>query len=253
MALSFEESKRMAAEMAAKAEPVALQAEAAPMAAVVDMPEAQANDDGGYTRSEKYLWYSQYNDDAFSTIDEMKNVVMDESQINITQETNSQVIPFKMPRRYDGIDLMQMMLQVHYLNVDGQEAYATPINVTYNEDTIRFYWLVTNSVTSNDQFKSFDTLKCLYDIPKLLRESSPSVPILLEILKSSDILKYDLYEVVKRLNFLLGNPKKKNFEEDNLMQYKELLLFVRIIDLIQMINNLLFKTAFFVRFLDYQK
>ena len=148
MALSFEESKRMAAEMAAKAEPVALQAEAAPMAAVVDMPEAQANDDGGYTRSEKYLWYSQYNDDAFSTIDEMKNVVMDESQINITQETNSQVIPFKMPRRYDGIDLMQMMLQVHYLNVDGQEAYATPINVTYNEDTIRFYWLVTNSVTS---------------------------------------------------------------------------------------------------------
>lgn len=52
MALSFEESKRMAAEMAAKAEPVALQAEAAPMAAVVDMPQAQANDDGGYTRSE---------------------------------------------------------------------------------------------------------------------------------------------------------------------------------------------------------
>ena len=43
---------------------------------------------------------------------------------------------------------MQMMLQVHYLNVDGQDAYATPINVTYNEDTIRFYWLVTNSVTS---------------------------------------------------------------------------------------------------------
>ena len=148
MALSFEESKRMAAEMVAKAEPVALQAEAAPMAAVVDMPQAQANDDGGYTRSEKYLWYSQYNDDAFSSIDEMKNVVMDESQINITQETNSQVIPFKMPRRYDGIDLMQMMLQVHYLNVDGQEAYATPINVTYNEDTIRFYWLVTNNVTS---------------------------------------------------------------------------------------------------------
>ena len=104
MALSFEESKRMAAEMAAKAEPVALQAEAAPMAAVVDMPEAQANDDGGYTRSEKYLWYSQYNDDAFSTIDEMKNVVMDESQINITQETNSQVIPFKMPRRFHRAD-----------------------------------------------------------------------------------------------------------------------------------------------------
>lgn len=84
----------------------------------------------------------------------------------------------------------------------------------------------TNNVTSNDQFKSFDTLKCLYDIPKLLRESSPSVPILLEILKSSDILKYDLYEVVKRLNFLLGNPKKNNFEEDNLMQYKELLFKV---------------------------
>ena len=50
------------------------------------MPEAQANDDGGYTRSEKYLWYSQYNDDAFSTIDEMKNVVMDESQITLPRK-----------------------------------------------------------------------------------------------------------------------------------------------------------------------
>ena len=32
-------------------------------------------------------------------------------------------------------------------------------------------------------------------------------------------------------------------------QYKELLLFVRIIDLIQMINNLLFKTVFLFVFL----
>ena len=106
--------------------------------------------DDNYTRSEKYKWYYQYSDDNYSRVDENKNIVVDSNQINITQENNSQYIPFQMARRYDGIDLMEMMLQIHYLNVDGQEAYATPVNVTYSEEYIRFAWLVSNYVTAQD-------------------------------------------------------------------------------------------------------
>ena len=61
-----------------------------------------------------------------------------------------------------------------------------------------------NVTTSFEQFKSFDTLKCLYDIPKLLKESSPNLSTLLEVLKSSDITKYDLFEIIKRINSIIS-------------------------------------------------
>ena len=51
-----------------------------------------------------YDRYNQYTDDKYSTVDNNKNITMDSSQINITQETNSQYIPFQIPRYYDGID-----------------------------------------------------------------------------------------------------------------------------------------------------
>ena len=57
-----------------------------------------ASDD--FTRSGKYKWYDQYEDSAYSTIDKLKNIKMDDNQINLTQEDNSQFIPFEMPRYY---------------------------------------------------------------------------------------------------------------------------------------------------------
>ena len=84
-----------------------------------------------------------------------------------------------------------------------------------------------NVTTSFEQFKSFDTLKCLYDIPKLLKESSPNLSTLLEVLKSSDITKYDLFEIIKRINSIIGNTAKKNEINDNIiMSYKEILFMI---------------------------
>ena len=60
--------------------------------------------DDGYESVEGYTQYSQYTDDKYSMVDTNKNITMDSSQINITQEKNSQYIPFQMPRYYDGID-----------------------------------------------------------------------------------------------------------------------------------------------------
>ena len=119
-------------------------------AAVVD----SASDE--YTVSGKYLNYAKYHDDKYSSIDELKNITVDSSQINLTQEQNSQYIPFRMPRYYDGIDLMDMMLQVHYINKDNEENYATPINVSYNDTTIIFGWLIDANVTNVEGDVAFE-------------------------------------------------------------------------------------------------
>lgn len=60
--------------------------------------------------SEKYLIYNEYVDEKISTIDENKNIELDESQVNLTQEENSQYVRFKMFRRYDGVDQLNMTL-----------------------------------------------------------------------------------------------------------------------------------------------
>lgn len=157
MAISFEESKKKL-ESAKAQEPAAVS-----MLASFEMPiEATepvamlAMVEPDFTRSEKYKWYEQYEDNNYSTIDTLKNIRMDESQINITQEDNSQFIPFEMPRYYDGIDLMQMLIQVHYVNKNNEEDRATPVNVTYSADKIHFNWLVDKNVTNVDGEVQFE-------------------------------------------------------------------------------------------------
>ena len=150
MAKSFEESKK---EYMAKQADDSFLVDAQPAVFLVDDApstlEAKAVvDSSDYTRSEKYTWYESYSDDKFSTVDTMKNITMDDSQVNLTQESNSQVIPFKMPRYYDGIDLTGMLIQIHYVNKDGNADYSTPINVRYNTEDICFYWLVDAKVTA---------------------------------------------------------------------------------------------------------
>ena len=46
----------------------------------------------------RYKWYTKYQDTKYSTLDEQKRITMDAGQVNITQETRSQFIPFKIPR-----------------------------------------------------------------------------------------------------------------------------------------------------------
>lgn len=155
MALSFEESKKkfMAQTAVQSAEPMIMSMAADDDEAFAVMADSASDD---YAISGKYTWYSSYRDDKYSSIDELKNIKLDESQINITQEKNSQFIPFQMPRYYDGVDLLDMMLQVHFVNKDGDENYATPVNVTYNSDTIRFGWLIDENVTSVDGEVDFE-------------------------------------------------------------------------------------------------
>ena len=152
MSLSFEESKKkyMKTSSSAAMPAVAMQDEAVGL-----------NDDADvsvdtFTKDDKYMWCEDYHDDKVSTIDESKNIKLDSSQINLTQEDNSQYIPFEMPRYYDGIDLTEMQIRVHYVNKNDEENYATPINVEYSDTTIRFGWLVDKMVTNLDGLVRFE-------------------------------------------------------------------------------------------------
>lgn len=92
--------------------------------------------------------YSNYSDTNYSYIDDFKNINVDPSQLNLTQEINSQFIPFEMPRFYDGIDLMEMNLLIHYINPEEESSTTIPVNVSYSDDKIRFCWLVDGLATS---------------------------------------------------------------------------------------------------------
>ena len=135
--MSFKDVKRKA--MAASSEVMTL--------ASVDDMAVYAGDDyesvNGYSRV-------NHSDEKYSTIDELKNITMDSSQINITQEDNSQYIPFRMPRYYDGIDLSMMNIFIRYSrSISSNEGYTSEVvNVQRNSQYIRFGWLVDNTITS---------------------------------------------------------------------------------------------------------
>lgn len=149
MALSFEESKKLLA-----------QRSATPFAAPVSMGNAgimtlETGDESGeiaayseWIVSDKYIYNDQYADDGTpSRVDGDKNVTVPSSQVNLTQEENSQYIPFEMPRYYDGFDLMSTRLSIHYLTSDGYHGSSDPINVSYDTATIKFGWLVDGGAT----------------------------------------------------------------------------------------------------------
>ena len=94
-----------------------------------------------------YVSYDDFSDDNISTISNNKDINLDSSQFNITQEENSQYIPFEMPRYYDGFDLVNTVISIHYTTKSGRHGAAKPVNVFYNNEKIRFGWLVDARAT----------------------------------------------------------------------------------------------------------
>lgn len=157
MALSFKESKRMTDESPV----MTMEATMEDARPVVDYDEDITTFDTGdqnFTRSGNYTWYDTFSDNDFSTVDTNKEITLSPTQVNITQENNSQVIPFEMPRYYDGVDLMGMTIQIHYVNANNAENYAAPINVSYSDDKIRFYWMVSDYATVKDGVLKFEIM-----------------------------------------------------------------------------------------------
>ena len=159
MSLSFEDSlKKSMATASIKAENIAVTSIAniaddvvADMG-VMTLDEnygivAYSGDDGSWQQHSDYVYYSSFSDDNISIVNDEKNINLNEKQFNITQEENSQYIPFEMPRYYDGFDLVNTAISIHYETKSGQHGASKPVNVTYNNEKIRFGWLVDANAT----------------------------------------------------------------------------------------------------------
>ena len=108
---------------------------------------AYSGDDGNWQQHTDYVRYSSFSDDNISVISDKKDITLHANQFNITQEENSQYIPFEMPRYYDGYDLVNTAISVHYTTKTGRHVADKPVNVTFNDNKIRFGWLVNSNAT----------------------------------------------------------------------------------------------------------
>ena len=108
---------------------------------------AYSGDDGNWQQHTEYVRYSAFSDDNITVINDKKEIVLDANQFNITQEENSQYIPFEMPRYYDGFDLVNTVMSIHYTTKGGRHGASKPVNVTFNDEKIRFGWLVDAGAT----------------------------------------------------------------------------------------------------------
>lgn len=146
MSISFEDSLKSV--QATREQPIAAFSLRAASIENEDNAIAAYSGEESWTLDHKYLYYEDYEDNVVSTIDDNKNVSLDPRQMNLTQETNSQYVPFVMPRYYDGFDLSTTTLMIHFVNVDKYEDYATPINVYTSDTQIKFAWLIDKRVTA---------------------------------------------------------------------------------------------------------
>lgn len=168
--LSFKESLSKAAAAATMAEPAMTEdvgimtLSAEPDVGVMTLEDAAPATFAAYSGDEavewsldeKYLYYEEYSDENISEIDADKNIALNPHQINITQESNSQYIPFMMPRHYDGFDLVGTTLLIHFVNQYGYEEYARPVNVFFSADKLKFAWLVDSRVTAIEGKVAFE-------------------------------------------------------------------------------------------------
>lgn len=111
----------------------------------------------GWTYNETYqLYNTQYVDPNWATLDDMKVISINGPQRLITQEINSQIIPFQIARFWEGVDLADKYFMVHYVNASNADNYDVPINFRYNDTHIRFYWLVSDFATASSGQLQFE-------------------------------------------------------------------------------------------------
>ena len=99
-----------------------------------------------WVKSDKYMDYPKYHDEDYTYI-EGRTIGDIAAQISVQGEAYSQHISFMMDRYYDGIDLMGMSIWIHYELKDGSGSEDSPVNVMYNDSTIRFNWIVPEKAT----------------------------------------------------------------------------------------------------------
>lgn len=99
-----------------------------------------------WVKSDKYMDYPEYHDEEYTYI-EGRTIGDITAQVSVQGEAYSQYISFMIDRYYDGIDLIGMSIWIHYELKDGSGSEDSPVNVMYNESTIRFGWVIPEKAT----------------------------------------------------------------------------------------------------------
>lgn len=147
----------------------------------------------GWTLSNNFSYYSEYSDDKVSIINDTKDIILDSTQINLTQESNSQFIPFKMNRYYDGFDLLNTSILIHFVNKDGYEENSNAVNVYYNSEYIKFGWLVNKNATAVDGKLDFEIMAIGTNSKgeEYVWKTKPSNLVVLKSLEGNGIIEPD--------------------------------------------------------------
>lgn len=107
--------------------------------------------------NENYLVFDVFSDSNVSIIDLTKTVNVQSSQINLTQEKNSQYIPFSLNRKSDGYDLYNGIIWIITDAGENKQPYAVaPVNVYATEDKVYFGWLIDDYITREARTVSFE-------------------------------------------------------------------------------------------------
>ena len=114
---------------------------------VMTLSATYSADSENWVEHRDYVKYQNFYDDDISVINDTKDITLNKKQFNITQEENSQYISFEMPRYYDGFDLVNAVISIHYKTKNDRHGASKPVNVIYNNEKIRFGWLVDAGAT----------------------------------------------------------------------------------------------------------
>lgn len=86
---------------------------------------------------------TDFSDDAYHEIDAAtKTISKITDQTIVAGENLSQLIKFQITRYYDGIDLAQKEINIIYLSPDKYSDINEAVNKEYNDEYVRFGWLV---------------------------------------------------------------------------------------------------------------
>lgn len=107
------------------------------------LQQGKEGEDETFQNIDRYIEIPEYVDqDKIVVISKEKRIDNFSNQISVQGESDSQYILFEMERYYDGIDLSDKIIQVHYERPDGKGDNSAVINVQMSDTKIRFGWLV---------------------------------------------------------------------------------------------------------------
>lgn len=118
------------AEVGAPAGKATAESQAAPVnSPAVTAVFAEVENPEEWVKDEHYEWYDDYHDSVISIVDENKKITLGKGQINLGQEENSQYVQFEMAKKYDGFDLANTNISIHFNRKDGVHGSSQAINV----------------------------------------------------------------------------------------------------------------------------